>query len=297
MNRVFFFALLVRGIVSFSVYGGDVEVAPPPREVRPDGTREPAPEPMNPKAQNPLETVERIIKNSKAVGDKLAMTDTGTDTRKTQDTILKDIQSLIDMQENPPPPKSGQSPDMNMDQKDNQSNNKDKNNDQKENKPNDKDNKNDPMPMNGKNDMPPQKKDMQPNGGMDQRPMNDSDQPKGRKPRQQQDGNQSKEKEDKPMNPDKNSGGTKEIAKGSGTASKKPNQGMGRLPDPMNKQNMTPTTPSLPPEEAAVKDVWGYLPDKLRQQALQYYKQEFMPHYAKLLEQYYSSLSEKGMKK
>lgn len=58
-----------------------------------------------------------------------------------------------------------------------------------------------------------------------------------------------------------------------------------------------PTTPSIPLEENTVKDVWGYLPDKLRQQAMQYYKQDFMPRYAKLLEHYYSSLSDKSMKK
>ncbi len=69
--------------------------------------------------------VERIIKNSKAVGDKLAKTDTGTETRSTQDTILKDIQSLIDQQDDPPPPKPDQNPDMNKDNKD------------KEKKPND----------------------------------------------------------------------------------------------------------------------------------------------------------------
>jgi hypothetical protein len=46
-----------------------------------------------------------------------------------------------------------------------------------------------------------------------------------------------------------------------------------------------------------MKDVWGYLPDKVRQQAMQYYKQELTPRYAKLLERYYSSLSEKSLKK
>jgi hypothetical protein len=277
-----FLALLLVGQGSVSASRADVEVAPPPREVRPDGSRDPVPEPMPPKSQNPLETVERIIKNSKAVGDKLAMTDTGTDTRKTQDIILKDIQSLIDDQENPPSPKPDQNHDMNKDQKEENSNGKDK--------------KNDMMPMSGNNDTQPEKKDMQPGGGMDNQPKDGNDQPKTRKPRQQG-GDQSKERGNKPKNP----GFAQMGEKGTGIApsgpSQDPKQGNGMIPDPMSKTERPPTVPSLPPEEAAVKDVWGYLPDKLRQQAMQYYKQEFMPRYTKLLEHYYSSLSEKNAKK
>ena len=32
-------------------------------------------------------------------------------------------------------------------------------------------------------------------------------------------------------------------------------------------------------EDEIVKEVWGHLPDKLRQQATQYYQQDFMPRY------------------
>jgi hypothetical protein len=267
-------------VISTAVSSGDLEVAPPPREIRPDGTRDPVPEPPVTKSQNPLETVERIIKNSNVVGDKLAKTDTGTETRKTQETILKDIQSLIDQQENPPPPQKDQNEDMKKNQKDDQTNEKDK--------------KNDTMPMTDMDDKPKQKKDMQPDSGMDQPPMNGSDQPKGRKPRQQN-GDKSKEHEDQPKNAGKNSG-EKGQSKDPGMASEKPKNGGGQVPGPKSKTEKQPTLPSLPPEEATVKDVWGYLPDKLRQQAMQYYKQEFTPRYAKLLESYYSSLAEKKSK-
>jgi len=82
-------------------------VAPPPREVRADGSRDPAPEPEpTTPDENPAETVNRIVKNSKVVGDKLAMTDTGMETRSTQDKILKDIDSLINRQD--PPSKGGE---------------------------------------------------------------------------------------------------------------------------------------------------------------------------------------------
>ena len=49
--------------------------------------------------------------------------------------------------------------------------------------------------------------------------------------------------------------------------------------------------------EEVAKEVWGHLPDKLRQQMSQYYKEDFTPKYAELLKLYYSSLSDKGMKK
>ena len=282
MTQVLFLLVIAFGTESISTPLVDVEVAPPPREIRSDGSRESVVEPMLLKPQNPLETVERIIKNSKAVGEKLAMTDTGTDTRKTQDIILKDIQSLIDQQENPPPPKPDQNQDMNKDQKGDNSNDMNK--------------KDDRTPMNDMNDSPPRNKDMQPSNGNEQQPKDAGDQPKNRKPRQQN-GNDSKEQGKKPMNPGFNQEGEKGAGKGSSGASKEPKNGTGQLPDPMSKGERPPTTPSLLPEESVVKDVWGYLPDKLRQQAMQYYKQEFMPRYSKLLGQYYSSLSEKNLKK
>lgn len=285
MTRMFSFSLLMVGNIALSATCADVEVAPPPREIRPDGTRDPAPASAARKPQNPLETVQRIIKNSNVVGDKLAMTDTGTETRKTQDTILKDIQSLIDQQENPPPSNSGQNQDMN-----------------KDDKPKDKNDKSDMMPMNDMGGMPPRKKDMQSNEGMGQPPKDgDQDQTKGRRPRQQggeqkkdrEPGDQSKEQGTDPMPQNKNSGGKDSAGKQQQKPQQNPQQGKGRLPEPLSKGETPPTTASIPPEEAAMKDVWGYLPDKLRQQAMQYYKQEFIPKYEKLLEHYYSSLSEK----
>ena len=51
-----------------------------------------------------------------------------------------------------------------------------------------------------------------------------------------------------------------------------------------------------PIDDAVVKEVWGHLPDKLRQQVSQYYKEQFMPKYSDLLKQYYSSLANVPMK-
>ena len=84
--------------------------------------------------------VKRIIKNSNAVGDNLAKTNTGAETIGKQETILKDIKSLIDQQEDPPP-----KPDQNKD---------DQNKDDK-NKKDDKGDKGDKGDMNDKQGMPP----------------------------------------------------------------------------------------------------------------------------------------------
>ena len=295
MTRAASFALLAAALASASASRADVEVAPPPREIRPDGTRDPAPAPEVAKKENPLEVVDRIIKNSKVVGDKLAMTDTGPETRQKQDTILKDIQSLIDQQENPPPPKPDQDKDK-QDQKDKNPDDKkpdDKKPDDKkpqDKKPQDKtDKKDDMMPMGGMSDTPP-KKDMPMGGmGMDQQPqqpMGDGDQPRERRPRQQNG--------EQPKDPGGGGGGGQKNPQPAGAQPKNPG---GKIPDPLNQGKPPPALPALPFEDEVVKDAWGNLPAKLRQQAEEYYRQEFMPRYAELLKHYYSSLSEKGGKR
>jgi hypothetical protein len=277
MTRVVFFALLAAGVVSASASRADVDVAPPPREVRPDGSRDPAPEATPPKQEDPREVVERIIKNSNAVGDKLAMTDTGTDTRKTQDTILKDIDALLNQHDDSSKSGQDQNPDMN---------NKDM-----QNKSDSKDKKDDMMPMGGMDQKDKKdKKDMGMGGGMDQQPMGGDNQAKGHRPRQQQGDKQ-------PKDPGSNqANGKPEPKPMSGIPPTQPpkNPG-GARPDPMGDPHAM-ARPAVPFEDDPTKDVWGHLPAKVRQQAMQYYKQEFMPRYAELLKHYYSSLSEKDKK-
>ncbi|MBA4064783.1 MAG: hypothetical protein C0501_13935 [Isosphaera sp.] len=273
MTRAASFVLLAAGVASAA--RAEVPVAPPPREVRPDGTRDPVPAAEPVQREDPLEVVDRIVKNSKAVGDRLAKTDTGADTRKTQDGILKDIDALLNPppDDQPPPPKPDENKDKEKEKKD----------------PKDKDDMPDPMnksgdpmppPKGGMNDMPDPKNGM--GGGMGN--MNESpaggDRPRDRKPRQG--GGQAKQE---PAKPEKDPAG--KVGSG-GQASK----AGGAMPDTKGgKPDPSPTGP--PPEDQVVKDVWGHLPDKLRQQATQYYKQEFMPRYAELLRLYYASLAEK----
>jgi hypothetical protein len=237
------------GLVSSA--SADLPQAPPPREIRSDGSREATPE-AGPK-ENPLEVVERIVKNSKAVGDKLAQTDTGAETRGTQKTILKDIDSLIDRQENPPP-SGGDSQDMDK-------------------------NKNKDMSPKGENDP---KGGNQPNGG--NQPKGGNQQAHGgRKPRQGEKGGQSP-----PMQPGKQDPSASKPDMS--TAKADPMIGGAKAAGgaPMGK---VAAKPSLPIDDAVVKEVWGHLPDKLRQQVSQYYKEQFMPKYSELLKQYYSSLA------
>ncbi len=51
--------------------------------------------------------------------------------------------------------------------------------------------------------------------------------------------------------------------------------------------------PTLPNEDPFTKQVWGHLPEKLRQQASQYYREQYMPKYQEMLKQYYSNLAER----
>jgi hypothetical protein len=255
-------------------------VAPAPREVRPDGSRDPAPKAEAPaKAEDPAAVVDRIIKNSKDVGDRLEKTDTGTDTQKKQAKVLADIDTLLNQQENPPPPQ----PDQNKDKDDKQDDKKD----MKDPK-NDMNMKDMPPP---KGDMPMDKKDMGMGKGMDQgMPMGGTNDqqpmPMGRKPRMGD-----------PMGGDKKEPNKPDQAKND----KKP-AGQKDPKDPKNSSGMAggmpggkpPPKASLPFDDDVAKDVWGHLPDKLRRQMTQYYREDVMPKYAELLRLYYSSLAEKA---
>lgn len=306
MKRFALVALLVSlAALTRSSARADLPVAPAPREVRPDGSRDPVPQAEPPvKGENPAVTVERIIKNSKTVGDKLEQKDTGTDTRNTQRKILSDIDALLNQQENPPPPK----PDQDKNDKNDKNDMSDKSdmNDQKgmsDKKDDSKDGK-DTKGKNGgtpKNDMPMGK------DGMDQSPMpkdgmgagmSDS-QPTGeRRPRMGQPKDDSKEPSGNAKQPGKSGSDQQGKASKQPKASKDPNAkgapGGKVAGNPMGKVTGKPLLPFE--EEDASKDVWGHLPDKLRRQMSQYYKDEFAPKYAELLRLYYSSLADKNAK-
>jgi hypothetical protein len=283
-------ALFAAAVVGLAVSSAraDLPVAPAPRPVRPDGTRDPAPKPEAPvKAEDPAVVVDRIIKNSKDVGDKLEKNDTGEATRTKQDKILADIEALINRQEDPPPPK----PDDKDKDKDK---NKDMNKDPMNKDPMNKD------PMN--KEMPPKDKNMDmnknmnmnmggmqngmPMGGMG---MDDTPPMGGRRPRMGDPmGDSKKDQGDPKQDP---MGGNQQNP-GGGKEPKDPKNPMGNAGGTPG--GKLPPGKGLPFDEDVTKDVWGHLPPKLRQQMTQYYKEDVMPKYTELLRLYYSSLSDKG---
>jgi hypothetical protein len=281
MTRTTLCAALLLGLLS-SASRADVEVAPPPREVGPDGKAPPAP---GAKSDDPAETVEKIIKNSKAIADRLAQTDTGTETRKTQGETLALIDSLLN-QDNPPPKDNNPDPDQDK----NKDQNPDQSNDQKDKKDND--------PSGGMGGMPPPMGGMQPGGGEPKdrsqggrRPRAGSEQAKGNQPKQQ------------PQGAGKNPGGAakagqnKDQNPAGATAKKDPNpMGTGKGPNGGGGGTFTPMGPSLPLADDVVKEVWGNLPHREREQLTQYYREQFMPRYSELIKNYFSSLAENSRK-
>ncbi len=219
----------------------------PPIPRIPGDALKPAAKPDETGDDDPAKIAERIAKNTKEAGDKLADQDTGDGTRKTQEQILKDIDALLKKAQEPPPMGGGgggMPPPMGGDQ-----------------------------PMGGGQP----KGEGQPKGGGQQQPKGGwRDRAQGGQPKQQ------------PMG-----GADQQPAKDPN------NQPMGAQGQPMNPAGATPGSgqarqlPAMPLDDAITKQVWGHLPERLRQQMSQYYKEQFMPKYADMLRQYYSALAER----
>lgn len=222
----------------------------PPIPRIPGAALKPAAKPADPESEDdPAKIAERIAKNTKEAGDKLGDQDTGDDTRKTQEQILKDIDALLKKsQESPPMGGGGGGSDM-------------------------------PPPMGG---MPPPmggqpKGGQQPKGGMGQ----SGQQPKGG----WRDRTQGQPKQ-QPMG-----GADQQPAKDMNNQQPMGVQG-GQPMNPMGGGGAR-ALPAMPLDDAITKQVWGHLPERLRQQMSQYYKEQFMPKYADMLRQYYTSLAER----
>jgi hypothetical protein len=226
-------------------------------------------------------TAERIAENAQKAGDRLKEKDPGADTRKIQQDIIKDIDSLIKKaQEPPPPPKSDMSPMPPM-------------------MPPPKSDMT-PPPMGGGGD--PKQKNPMPMGGMggsgDSPPKmgggggTGSQSKSGRRPRREgkERGGSPREKGD-PM------------AKGSTGGTNPRPAGPDSKGNPAGRKDDRPSrdddrfglaSPKRQNEKLAdlYKDVWGHLPDRLRQEMDLYYREKFMPRYSELLRQYYAALAE-----
>src|SRR5579875_1448345 len=64
-------------------------------------------EPVTPQEEE-KEVLQRVVTNVQRVGERLAKSDLGEATQQTQRDILKDLESLINRNENPPPQGGGQ---------------------------------------------------------------------------------------------------------------------------------------------------------------------------------------------
>lgn len=273
-------------------------VAPPPRLVRPDGTRDPVPA-----AEAPAAVVERIIANARKVSDKLAAADAGDGTRATQAGVLKDIDVLLNPPDSPPKGGGGDSSDMNkQDKGDGKSdmNKQDKGKGDGEGQKGN--NKFDQKPNPGKgtgqdkkkNDGPGNSGGMEPKGGMNPGGMNPGGmgQKEGqavRRPRAgapkdgKEPGGTAKGGEKQPMT-------ATQTAK-AGTPTDPAGTANGAPADKKDDRPPPPIQPQFPLADVVAKEVWGHLPERVRLQLTEHYREEFMPRYAGLLRQYYSSLS------
>ena len=206
------------------------------------------------------ETVERIVDNAKKAGDRLKAKDPGADTRSIQKEILADIDALIRKSQEPPPPSKS---DMN------------------------------PPPMNMGGGMPPPPMGKGGMGGGMPPPKNGgggsgNSQPGGSKPS----GGRRERK------PSPNPGGAKS---GEQPGSPGPGGPMPAKADPKDGQKGSnpgvgtfgKTSPHRAEKLADLyKDVWGRLPDRMRQEMDMYYREQFMPRYGELLRQYYAAIAE-----
>lgn len=55
--------------------------------------------------------------------------------------------------------------------------------------------------------------------------------------------------------------------------------------------------PGLLSDDPINKDVWGHLPERVRLQMSQYYREQYVSQYGELLRAYYSSLAERESQK
>lgn len=248
----------------------------------------------NPKAGPPAgdeevdvqKTAERIVENAQKAGDRLKDKDPGTGTRKLQQTILKDIDALLKKaQEPPPPPMSDMPPPM------------------------------PPMTPPPPSGMPPPKSDMpMPTGGSGMPPPQ-SPMPKGgsgggtmsKRDGGHSGGNGAGRRSRRDRRP-----GAAGLMNTTPATAKKGHGDMNRLPtrpEPQGRRDEEPAgaragekfgklSPRRSDDKLAdlYKDVWGNLPDRMRQELDLYYREQFMPRYSALLRQYYAALAEQRKK-
>jgi hypothetical protein len=242
----------------------------------------PTPSDMPPGEEDAAKIADRILQNTKEAADRLKESDPGTDTRKKQDQTLRDIDALLKQAENPSP--MGSSGEKSDEQK-----NQDMGGGSQGGAS---------QPMGGSSGQKGMSK--QSGGGKSGQKQAGSSGSKSQswRERRQQEQRAKADQErgsGEPKNlPDPTGSGQRaDTQAGSGGKKEQPG-GAGATAggnDRAGQNRKLP--PSLPVDDQIAKQVWGHLPEKLRQQMSQYYKEQFMPRYDDLLRQYYASLAER----
>jgi len=244
-------------------------------------------------ADDPVKIADRIAANTKAAGERLAGQDTGDDTRKTQEQILKDIDALLN--QNPPPMSGGggggKSPPPDGGGQSGEKPPPDGGGQGGEKPPPDGGGQSGqkPPPSGGGQGGEQKPGEGKLSGKGQPEPKGGEDQTNGRSARKE------RRDQDKGGQPDKGNG---PMPMGNDPGGKPPmppggQPGDGGGPTGPGGMGSAKGTPALPLDDAISKQVWGHLPERLRQQMSQYYKEQFMPKYSDMLRQYYSSLAER----
>jgi hypothetical protein len=242
------------------------------------------------KDENPAEdevdvqkTAERIAENAEKAGGRLKDKDAGADTRKLQDEILKDIDALIKKAQNPPPPPMGG--DMNPMPPPPKS----------DNMPPPKGGMpppQTPMPMGGMAGGDPMPKAGNSGGGASGTDRKDG----GRRPRRDR---RPRGESPMPMGMGEPMAKAGPMGKDPMPAKLEPKDGPRGQKEGMPKEDkFGKASPRRENDKLAdlYKDVWGHLPERMRQEMDLYYREQFMPRYSELLRQYYAALAEQKKK-
>ena len=278
------FPLTLAGLGLTAALAAGGVIVPVPRV--PASALKPAPRGDEPPAEpeDPAAIADRIAENTKKAGDQLAEFDTGDQTRQTQEQILKDIDKLL----NQPPMGGGGGGGSDQQNQNNQDQNPSGNQGQRGGQ---QSSQGGGMGRGG--------------SGGGQRNPGGGGQSAGRQGRQQ------RREQRQQAGSDQQSGPGQQTAKNDGPPM--PGGGMEPMPGGQGGNEPQPTaggsdptqpggatggrggrgTPALPLDDAIAKQVWGHLPERLRQQMSQYYREQFMPKYGELLQEYYSALAER----
>jgi hypothetical protein len=240
--------------------GDELKPLKPKKPAQPDGETEEA------------KILERLTKNTKTAEKKLADSDTGEETRKLMREILKDIDELLKKAQHPPQ-------DQQNDQSSSSSSSSSSDSSQ-------------PKPSQGSSAQ------QKPSSGSSsqQQKSNSLSRREQREQRRQQEakkggGTSSAQNAPKPMGKPDKPGDKDPLANGTGTGGVNVKNPMGGKPDGKAHTDLDPKLAEM------YKDVWGHLPEKMRQEMDSYFKERFMPRYNDLLKQYYSTIAEQNKKK